>query len=106
MMSTFDQIEKNVQQGAEYVQSKVKEALPKVSFNKNGYEIRTQVLDLAKQWNEFEYSQKFVGWEISQKRDKDSGQIVTTVGMPNVPGVDQVLETAEKFYNFINNSSK
>jgi hypothetical protein len=105
-MSTFDQIEKNVQQGAEYVQSKVKEALPKVSFNKNGYEIRTQVLDLAKQWNEFEYSQKFVGWEISQKRDKDSGQIVTTVGMPDVPGVDQVLETAEKFYNFINNSSK
>jgi len=63
-------------------------------------------LDLAKQWNEFEYSQKFVGWEISQKRDKDSGQIVTTVGMPDVPGVDQVLETAEKFYNFINNSSK
>jgi len=61
---------------------------------------------LAKQWNEFEYSQKFVGWEISQKRDKDSGQIVTTVGMPDVPGVDQVLETAEKFYNFINNSSK
>jgi len=80
--------------------------MPKVSFNKNGYEIRTQVLDLAKQWSEFEYSQKFVGWEISQKRDKDSGQIVTTVGMPDVPGVDSVLETAEKFYNFINNSSK
>lgn len=105
-MSTFKQVEDNVKAGAEYVQSKVKEAMPKVSFNKNGYEIRTQVLDLAKQWNEFEYSQKFVGWEISQKRDKDSGQIVTTVGMPDVPGVDQVLETAEKFYNFINNSSK
>ena len=105
-MSTFDQVEKNIQQGAEYIQSKVKEAMPKVSFNKNGYEIRTQVLDLAKQWSEFEYSQKFVGWEISQKRDKDSGQIVTTVGMPDVPGVDNVLETAEKFYNFINNSSK
>jgi len=105
-MSTFDQVEKNIQQGAEYIQGKVKEAMPKVSFNKNRYEIRTQVLDLAKQWNEFEYSQKFVGWEISQKRDKDSGQIVTTVGMPDVPGVDQVLETAEKFYNFINNSSK
>ena len=105
-MSTFDQVEKNIQQGAEYIQGKVKEAMPKVSFNKNGYEIRTQVLDLAKQWSEFEYSQKFVGWEISQKRDKDSGQLVTTVGMPDVPGVDQVLETAEKFYNFINNSSK
>ena len=99
-------IEDNVKASADYVQEKVKGAMPKVSFNKNGYEIRTQVLDLAKQWNEFEYSQKFVGWEISQKRDKDSGQIVTTVGMPDVPGVDNVLETAEKFYNFINNSSK
>ena len=105
-MMSFDQVEKNIQQGAEYVQEKVKEAMPKVTFNKNGYEIRTQVLDLAKQWNEFEYSQKFVGWEISQKRDKDSGQIVTTVGMPDVPGVDNVLETAEKFYNFINKTGK
>jgi hypothetical protein len=105
-MSTFDQVEKNIQQGAEYIQSKMKDAMPKVSFNKNGYEIRTQVLDLAKQWNEFEYTQKISGWEISQKRDKDSGHIITTVGMPAVPGVDQVLATAEKFYNFINNSNK
>jgi len=48
MMSTFKQVEDNVKAGAEYVQSKVKEAMPKVSFNKNGYEIRTQVLDMAK----------------------------------------------------------
>ena len=47
-MSTFDQVEKNIQQGAEYIQGKVKEAMPKVSFNKNGYEIRTQVLDIKK----------------------------------------------------------
>jgi len=105
-MMSFDQVEKNIQQGAEYVQNKVKEAMPKVTFNKNGYEIRTQVLDMAKQWTEFEYSQKFVGWDVSAKRDEKSGQIVTKVGMPEIPGVDQVLETAEKFYNFINNNSK
>jgi hypothetical protein len=101
-MSQFDQIEKNIQQGAEYVQNKVKEAMPKVSFNKNGYEIRTQVLDMAKQWNEFEYAQKWLGFETSTKRDPNSGEFVTTVGMPEIPGVDQVLETAEKFYDFIN----
>ena len=101
-MSTFDQVEKNIQQGAEYIQGKVKEAMPKVSFNKNGYEIRTQILDMAKAWSEFEYSQKWVGWEISAKRDKETGQVVTKVEMPEVPGVDQVLETAEKFYDFVN----
>ena len=105
-MSTFDQVEKNIQQGAEYIQGKVKEAMPKVSFNKNGYEIRTQVLDMAKAWSEFEYSQKWVGWEISAKRDKDTGQVVSKVEMPDVPGVEQVLETAEKFYDFINKTGK
>ena len=101
-MSTFKQVEDNVKAGADYVQSKVKEAMPKVSFNKNGYEIRTQVLDMAKQWSEFEYSQKWLGFETSTKRDPNSGEFVTTVGMPEIPGVDQVLETAEKFYDFIN----
>lgn len=99
---SFDQVEKNVKQTAEYVQDKVKEAMPKVSFNKNGYEIRTQVLDMAKAFTEFEFSQKWMGWEITQKRDEKSGEIVSKVGMPEVPGVDHVLEYAEKFYDFIN----
>jgi hypothetical protein len=103
---SFDQVEKNIQQGAEYVQNKVKEAMPKVSFNKNGYEIRTQVLDMAKAWTEFEFSQKWAGWDVSAKRDPETGQIVSKVDMPEIPGVDHVLENAEKFYNFINNNSK
>src|SRR5210317_1894029 len=101
-MMSMKTIEEGVKQSAEYVQEKVKEAMPKVSFNKNGYEIRTQVLDMAKQFTEFEHSQKWVGWEISAKRDKETGQVVTKVDMPEVPGVDQVLETAEKFYDFVN----
>jgi len=99
MNKTFKE---GIEKGAEQLAQSVRETLPKVQFNKNGYEIRTQVLDLAKQWNEFEYSQKFLGFETSTKRDPNSGEFVTTVGMPEVPGVDQVLETAEKFYNFIN----
>jgi hypothetical protein len=82
----------------------VKSAVPEVKFNKNGYEIRTQVLDMAKQFTEFEYSMKFNGYEQTAERDPQSGQIVTKVGMPDVPGIDKVLETAEKFYNFVNNS--
>ena len=82
----------------------VKSALPKVSFNKNGYEIRTQVLEMAKGFEEFQFGSKFAGWEQSVSRDPKTGEVVTTVEMPAVPGVDKVLETAEKFYNFINQS--
>ena len=93
-----------IERGAEQVANQIKETLPKVQFNKNGYEIRTQVLDMAKAFTEFEHSQKWMGWEITQKRDEKTGEIVSKVGMPEVPGVDHVLEYAEKFYDFINKS--
>lgn len=99
MNKTFKE---GIEKGAEQLAQSVRETLPKVQFNKNGYEIRTQVLDLAKQFTEFEYSQKWIGWEVSTKRDPETGQMSTKVGMPEVPGVDHVLETAEKFYKFIN----
>lgn len=76
--------------------------LPEVKFNKNGYEIRADILALAKDQVQAEYSYKFNGWEMSAKRDEKSGQIVTTVGMPEVPGIDKVLEAAEKMYDFVN----
>jgi len=79
-----------------------KPQLPEVKFNKNGYEIRTQVLDMAKQFTEFEFSSKWMGFENSTKRDPQTGQIVSKVDMPEVPGVDKVLDNAEKFYDFIN----
>ena len=79
-----------------------KPQLPEVKFNKNGYEIRTQVLEMAKQFTEFEHSQKWLGFETSTKRDPETGQIVSKVDMPEIPGVDKVLDTAEKFYDFIN----
>ena len=68
------QFKENFEKSAEQVASAVKETLPKVSFNKNGYEIRTQVLDMAKHFTEFEYSQKWAGWEITQKRDPQTGE--------------------------------
>lgn len=80
--------------------------LPEVKFNKNGYEIRTDILHMAKDLVAEEYHSKFHGWEISQKRDEKTGQLVTTVDMPQFPGLDKVLETAEKMYAFVNAGAK
>ena len=79
--------------------------LPEVKFNKNGYEIRTEILGMAKDLVQSEYSVKFQGWEMSAQRDEKTGQIVSTVAMPQFPGLDKVLETAEKMYSFVNAGS-
>jgi hypothetical protein len=80
--------------------------LPEVKFNKNGYEIRTDILDMAKSMVSEEFHAKFQGWEMSTARDEKTGKLVTTVGMPEFPGLDKVLETAEKMYAFVNSGSK
>jgi len=76
--------------------------LPEVKFNKNGYEIRADVLAMAKDLVQTEYSIKFQGWELTSTKDTATGQIVTSVAMPEFPGLDKVLETAEKMYAFVN----
>ena len=81
-------------------------AMPEVKFNKNGYEIRTDILDMAKGLVSDEFHSKFQGWEMTAKRDEKTGQIVSTVEMPNFPGLDKVLETAEKMYSFVNSGTK
>jgi hypothetical protein len=80
--------------------------LPEVKFNKNGYELRTDILAMAKDVVQQEYQMKFQGWELSAKRDEKTGQLVTTVGMPEFPGMDKILETAEKMYGFVNQGNK
>ena len=75
---------------------------PEVKFNKNGYEIRTEILAMAKDLVAQEYTWKYNGWEMSTKRDEKTGQIISKVDMPEFPGLDQVLATAEKMYAFVN----
>jgi len=75
---------------------------PEVKFNKNGYEIRTDILKMAKDLVAEDYHAKWHGWEVSVDRDEKTGQVITTVGMPQFPGLDKVLETAEKMYSFVN----
>ena len=80
--------------------------LPEVKFNKNGYEIRADVLAMAKDLVGQDFAMKFQGWELTSERDSKTGQIISTVAMPEFPGVDKVLEAAEKMYNFVNQSNK
>ncbi len=80
--------------------------LPEVKFNKNGYEIRTDILDMAKGLVSEEFHVKFQGWEMTAERDQKTNQIVSKVNMPEYPGLDKVLETAEKMYAFVNQSTQ
>jgi hypothetical protein len=78
---------------------------PEVKFNRNGYEIRTDILAMAKDLLSHDFQVKFNGWELTAERDS-KGQIVTKVDMPEFPGLDKILETAEKMYSFVNTGAK
>ena len=78
----------------------LKAEMPKMSFNKNGYEIRTKVLEMAQNQLWQDYHAQLGAYEASVKKEGD--EVVTTVTMPDVPGAEAVLEAAEKFYNFVN----
>jgi hypothetical protein len=74
----------------------------KVNQSKNGYEIRSDILAMAKDLVQTEYSMKFAGWELSAEKDEKTGQLINRVSMPEFPGLDKVLETAQKMYDFVN----
>jgi hypothetical protein len=80
--------------------------MPELRVSKNGYELRTDILAMAKDMVQQEYSSKFAGWELTAKRDEKTGQLVSTVTMPEFPGLDKILETAEKMYGFVNQTSQ
>jgi len=77
----------------------------KVNTARNGYEIRADILDMAKNFVTKDFEAKFAGWEITLERSS-SGQVLHTVSMPEFPGLDKVLETAEKMYSFVNQGVK
>ncbi|MEK9805527.1 MAG: hypothetical protein VW551_04445 [Euryarchaeota archaeon] len=81
-----------------------KAAMPKITTNKNGYEIRTKVLEMAQNNVWQDYHAKLGAFETAVTKEGD--EVVTKVTMPEVPGADQVLEAANKFYEFVNGKSK
>ena len=82
----------------------MKSFVPQVKTNKTGYEIRTKILEMAKDQCAMQYGFKYQGWEISQRNEGDD--MVTKVEMPEIPGVEEILETAQKFYDFVEKSNK
>ena len=53
-----------------------------------------------------DFQVKFQGWEMTATRYEKTGQIVNKIDMPEFPGLDKVLETAEKMYAFVNAGAK
>jgi hypothetical protein len=80
----------------------VKDMMPKVNTNKNGYEIRSKILQIAKDQEHFEYSAKLGQFHQTGKMDLETDEFVTTIEMPDIPGVADILETANKLYDFVN----
>jgi len=77
----------------------MKSALPKVTTNKNGYEIRTKVLEFAQNNVWQDYHAKWGQFETTMKKDGD--EVVTEGTMPEVPGAQKVLEATNMFYDFV-----
>ena len=93
-----EQVTKQFEQFADMMKS----AMPRVQTNKNGYEIRTKDLEFAQNQAWQDYHAKWGAFETTVKKDGD--EVVTEVTMPEVPGADVVLETANKFYEFVSGS--
>jgi hypothetical protein len=92
--------QKNLEQFSEMF----KNTMPQVKPNKNGYEIRTKVLEFAQNNAWQDYYAKWGQFETSVKKEHD--EIVTKIEMPTVPGAEDVLQTAEKFYNFVSGNKR
>ena len=78
---------------------------PELRVSKTGYELRTDILGMAKDLVTQDYQVKMHGWEVAAQRDSKTGQIITSVNMPEFPGLDKILETAAKMYEFVNQST-
>ena len=69
---------------------------------RNGYEIRADLLGLAKQIAEFNYSIKYQEYEQSVRKEGD--QVVTEFKYPTIQPED-IIATAQKFNEFVTNGS-
>jgi hypothetical protein len=68
--------------------------------SKSGYEIRADLLGLAKQMAEFNYTLKQAEYEYSLKKDGD--QVVAEFKAP-VMTAEDIIDTAKKFNDFVTN---
>jgi hypothetical protein len=90
---------KQFEQFAEIMQA----MMPQVKANKNGYEIRTKVLEMAQEHTWQDFHAKWGAYESKVVRDPNTGEIVTSIATPEIPNADAVLDAANKFYEFVSN---
>ena len=69
--------------------------------NKNAYEIRTEILDMAKTFVMDRFYSSKQNWEMSTDRHPDDGTILSTVDAPQYPSSNEILAEAEKLYSFV-----
>ena len=70
--------------------------------SRNGYEIRADLLGLAKQIAEFNYSIKYNEYETSVR--KEGEQVVSEFKYPSIQAED-IIATAQKFNEFVTNGA-
>lgn len=73
---------------------------PEIKKTKSGYEIRTELVSLAKDIALQEYNYKFNEWKMSQEKMANGSYAVTTT-IPSFPGLDMIMEMTEKMYKFV-----
>ena len=83
-----------------------KSLTPAVNVNKNGYEIRSNVLEMAQiqAWKDYDATLQIGGTKITKTAGDNA--TTTTVTMPDVPGTAEILKTAQAFYDFVNNNTR
>jgi hypothetical protein len=67
--------------------------------SKNAYEIRSDLLGLAKSLVEFNYQVQVNNYEFSSKKDGD--EVVTDLSKHQQYQPDDIIETAKKFNDFV-----
>ena len=73
------------------------------SSNKNGYEIRADMLQLAKDIVQFEYRTAVSKIEALNGKDPNTNKVTTgETQWPDEPSVETILITAQKLYDFVN----
>ena len=72
-----------------------------MSVNKSGYEIRAQVLEMAKDFVENQFQSYWINWSQKVQRDQNGNISTSAAGMPEPPELNEVLETARRMYDFV-----
>lgn len=75
--------------------------LPEIKINKNGYEIRSDLIGFAKEFMLTEYQYKL--GEYNHKVSAQNGKLEIAVTFPTPPTPEDVIACAEKFMAFVKN---